>query len=751
MVVPLGCLVTPLNAPACELPYEPLKCPVCAAVLNPYCPIDYRNKSWCCVLCNNRSPFPPHYAAMSEQSMPAELFQQYATVEYKVPGVASAAAAGLTSTPTPQMQGGQQPQPMQPQAVAGGPRPAPVFALVVDACVTDEGEVAGLRAAVLLALSKMPDNARVCLITFGATVQIHEISGATEYPRSLVLRGSAEVTPQMIAQQIRHMDRYVCSFADAEFTITSIIEELGADAWPTPKRHRSLRCTGAAISAASSLLQAAAPHTGSLVLTFLSGVCTEGPGKIVETSQSIMLRHHTDVRDKTAAAQHWGPACAFYDKMMHSMVAHGHSLNVFVACLDQVGLGEMKAAVQCSGGMLLSCETWNSEPFKASLARFFKQRHDQPVLEAGLNATFDVITSPTWKVAGVIGQCVGTGKKSGNIADVEVGLGGTCQWTSSLLDSASTFAVYFEPAQAPNNYVPPHAGDNSRYVQFVTRYESGADTRIRVTTLKHATRDKTDFAALAKDFDQLAATVLVARLAIHKTDSTPLFDVLRWLDRTTIRLVSRFGTYQKDQPQSLQLPRELSLYPAFMYHLRRSGALHIFNNSPDETMILRVMMAKVPCDDGVLMIQPALYAYSMSSQPAAVPLDSESVTPDRVLVMDSFYEVVVYNGDMIASWKAMKYDEDPAYAHFAEFLQGPTAHAEALVAARYPTPKLFFVKKNDGNARIILNRINPSRTHTSAPAGGGQQQGGGEEVLTDDVSLAMFMDHLKKLAVQQQQ
>lgn len=712
MVLPLGCLHTPIAAPTYELNQDPLRCP-CGAILNPYCAVDHRSKTWVCPLCQTRNTFPPQYASVLETQLPTEVYEQCSTIEYKLPRAT---------------------------------HPAPTFALVIDTCVDTEEELAGLKESILIALSKMPENSKICLITFGATIQLHEINGATNYPRAIVMRGNSEVTVASIRAQVRNLDRVVSNFADAEFCITGVIEELTADPWPSPKGHRPLRCTGAAISAAASLLQVVSPNSGSMVLAFLSGVCTEGPGKVVDTSKITLIRHQADIRDGTSAASYVKSSTAFYEKIMGAMVSHGHSLNVFVACLDQIGLAEMKPCIQCSGGMILSAEVWSAPHFRESFNKFFKRNDHTGNLEMGLNATLDVITSPTWKVSGVIGPCVGTGKTSSSVSDVEMGQGGTCQWTASVIDRSTTFAVYFETHQPQNaNAQQQLSGD--RVVQFITTYESGTDMKIRVCTVKHQGQEKTNFQTLGAQFDQLTATVLLARLCVFKTETMSLFDVLRWLDRAVIRLVSRFGNYQKDQPNTLTLPPTFSLFPAFVYHLRRSACLQIFNSSPDETTILRLMLMKVNCEDAILMIQPALYSYSMDGAPCAVPLDSSAVDPSKILLLDTFYDVLVYHGDVIHSWIEQNYHLQPEYAHLAEFIQIPKAHAEALVAHRYPTPRLLIVNKKDGNVRIMHNRLNPSRTHNTDAERGTQ---GGELILTDDVSLSMFMDHLKKLAVKQE-
>ncbi|KAH9641126.1 hypothetical protein HF086_000774 [Spodoptera exigua] len=55
-------------------------------------------------------------------------------------------------------------------------------------------------------------------------------------------------------------------------------------------------------------------------------------------------------------------------------------------------------------------------------------------------------------------------------------------------------------------------------------------------------------------------------------------------------------------------------------------------------------------------------------------------------------------------------------------------------------------------ARFLLSKVNPSQTHNNMYAYGGAMPipsavDGGAPVLTDDVSLQVFMEHLKKLAV----
>ena len=143
MVIPLGCLLTPLKewASVPLLTYEPIRCKTCAAILNPFCEVDYRSKLWVCPFCTARNTFPQHYADISENNLPAELYSQYTTVEYKLGAVA------------PQFQGQ---QPMRTLA------PPPIFVYVVDVCLPTEGETEALKDALTMSFNLLPENAQVC-------------------------------------------------------------------------------------------------------------------------------------------------------------------------------------------------------------------------------------------------------------------------------------------------------------------------------------------------------------------------------------------------------------------------------------------------------------------------------------------------------------------------------------------------------------------------------------------------------------
>lgn len=108
----------------------------------------------------------------------------------------------------------------------------------------------------------------------------------------------------------------------------------------------------------------------------------------------------------------------------------------------------------------------------------------------------------------------------------------------------------------------------------------------------------------------------------------------------------KFGEYNKDDPNSFRLSENFSLYPQFMYHLRRSQFLQVFNNSPDETSFYRHMLMREDLTQSLIMIQPILYSYSFNGPPEPVLLDTSSIQPDRILLMDTFFQILIFHGEV---------------------------------------------------------------------------------------------------------
>ncbi|KIY93781.1 hypothetical protein MNEG_14181 [Monoraphidium neglectum] len=196
---------------------------------------------------------------------------------------------------------------------------------------------------------------------------------------------------------------------------------------------------------------------------------------------------------------------------------------------------------------------------------------------------------------------------------------------------------------------------------------------------------------------------------------------------------------------SFSLHGNLSFYPQFMFNLRRSP--FVFGFGPDETAYVRMILYRVPVQDAMVMIQPQLTAYCFGTQEPGITadpalLDVMSITPERVLLLDAYFYVVVFHGATVAQWRKAEYHLLPEHKAFAELLAAPQAEAKAIAQRRFPVPRVVDCDQNGSQARFLLAKLNPSATYNSAAAVSG------EVIMTDDVSLQVFTDHLKRLAVQ---
>lgn len=568
LVVPISCLYTPLRSKSdlVTVGYEPIFCKQpCRAILNPYCQIDVESKFWICPFCLQRNQLPPQYKDINVHNLPAELMSAYTTIEYTL------------GKPSPQ---------------------PPVFFFVVDTSL-EEDEMKGLRESLLISLQSLPPHSLIGLITFGTMVQVHEL-GFMEIPKSYVFRGSKDYSQQQIQDMLglgttaaqRNPQsatgtgvqmRFLVPQQLCEFSLSQIFEQLQRDPWPVDADKRPQRSTGCAVSIAVSLLETLCPNSGGRVMLFTGGPCSVGPGAVVGLELRESIRSHHDI--DADRAKYYKKAMHYYETVSKRAAKNGHACDILFGCLDQVGLAEMKSLANYTGGNIVMSESFNTNIFRQSCQRIFLKDSFGNLCMA-FNATMEVMVSRELRICGLIGPAISLAKKNASVSDTEIGLGGSNHWKMCALTPKTTQAVYFEIVNTG-----PAAPGAKGIVQFATSYQHpSGQMRVRVTTTARALADL-NAPEIASTFDQEAATALMARIAVFKAEIDDAPDVLRWLDRLLIRLCQKFGEYRKEDPSSFRLSPVFSMYPQFMFYLRRSQFLHVFNNSPDETAFYRYYFA----------------------------------------------------------------------------------------------------------------------------------------------------------------
>lgn len=175
LVIPLAIMCCPLSPipDLALLPYAPLPCSACHALLNPYARLDAASNLWTCPFCARLNSLPPSFHSRDHQhSLPAELFPTHTCVEYLLPRPSTQYA---TTYPVNQH---------LPAA------PAFLFLLDTSLCAED---LTALKVAILHSLSLLPENALVGLVSFGSQVHVHDLSFTHHCMKAIVFHGERDL------------------------------------------------------------------------------------------------------------------------------------------------------------------------------------------------------------------------------------------------------------------------------------------------------------------------------------------------------------------------------------------------------------------------------------------------------------------------------------------------------------------------------------------------------------------------------
>lgn len=736
-VIPISCLYQPLR-PKDEpvvLQSYPIACFTCKAILNPYCILDSNLRSWTCSICNNRNQF-----HQDLNQLPIEMNPSCIDIDYVIPENTNAGLAVRKPT---------------------------IFAYVIDLAI-DEDELSALKEGLLNSIAMLPANSLLSIITYGKNVNVHEV-GNFEYNSIYVFNGLKEYTREEVGKKIglsqrniknlknqthdEIVNRFVQKTSICEYSITNLIKSLKKDSFKCEKYHRNKRATGSAVNIAFHMMNTLYPKIGTRVMLFTGGAATVGPGSIVDTSFKDAIRSHHSLLKDSKISRRYQENIKFYEKIAEKASINGHTFDVFIGCYDQTGLTEMECLVSKTGGVVVQSDSFSSAIFKQSLQKFLSI-NEYGESQFGLNATLEV-KAKNMTVNGFIGH--GTGiylKDSANFkfyaekSKNPVGITGTNIFKLGSVSTHSSYAIYFDMAD--------HLVGDYSIIQFITSYQHpDGSQHIHVTTSqKFINQEGESLNSIIQNFDQEAATVLIAREAVLRTEKNSSNDALKFTNQILVDFMSSFCQYQTNNADSVLIPPTVNLLPQFIYHLRRSNFIQIFNASPDETTFYRHCFLTEDCINTLIMIQPTLTAYELDKDPEPVLLDSTSITPDRILLLDTFFHILIFHGSTIADWRRQRYQDQPDYEYFKQFLELPRQEAADILVDRFPLPRFIDTEEGGSQARFLMSKLNPTTSYNSNQSahslgtyGLQDQTGSGAVIMTDDISLQVFMKFVNEAIV----
>lgn len=721
LIIPVSVVYTPykFNENIMRLEYAPQKCKTCEAYLNPHCLIT-ANKLWNCVFCQNKNQLPTGFVNQLQAGQPlVEIQQGMSTVEYSF--------SDLGKTDKKEREG------IDPSDS--------LFIFLVDTSVAVK-ELKSIKESIISAIQGLPDNVSIGLVTFSRYVSVYELSNQI-FIRSVIMDGKEKLkfedTQKMLGikpQGKEDIRKYLARVGELRENIVEAVRSISADPWVVLAQGRPERALHSALQACLALT-AGAKSNGGRVVACIGGPATVGEGIIAPMSKQEFMRAHFDLEEGNPKAKMYEEALTCYKALAEKFRQHLLTLDVFGFCPDQFGLAELKPMVAGTGGMAFVHEEFADQLFRDNLANYFSL-NEYGELKVASGASISLFVSAPLLIKGAIGPVVSLKKPNKQASKDIIGEGETNQWYIGGLDQ-SLSVTFFLDATAGKDTKNTH---QNAYIQFATRYKHpSGPTFLRVTTIVRNYLEKSNHIQYLGGLDQETVIAVYAKLAARKSLESDTVPVIRWLDRILILLMKKFSNYRKNDKNSFQVAEELHLLPQFFYYLRKSNYVRKFASSVDEATYYRLCMDRETVANSLVMVQPSLMQYDLENEdPQAAVCSIESMKDDVILLMDSYFHTVIWQGTSIVEWVGLGYHEQEEYANLKKILETPDEDLKLVSQDRMYIPKIVHCIAGSGDERIIKSKLNPSSQIGNTTVEGGS-------FISDDKSLTVFMDHLMAATV----
>ena len=584
--------------------------------------------------------------------------------------------------------------------------------LVIDGTGED---LEDLKQIILQSLAGLQSEVYIGLILFFQHIYVFDFS--SDHPKCICVNGEKTFKTIDFLGLLRIQQELPQTFLkyftlSSSFSLLNTIESLEAKTF-REKGLRHPRCTGSALNLASVLMKLPGLSKPGKIVLVISGACTVGPGKVVGLELNEHIRTFADIRNNKAV--YVKKAVEYYENLASDLKKSGYSIDVFCCSIDQAGLYELESLCQLTGGYIFLYDSYKSPEFKKNFLLFFTQ-HSHPNTHCSLT----IHCSPNTEICGCISLGYSFNNNSKYSSSVSVGMSNTNVWGINALDQATSFTVFFHPKQKSPNPV---------IIQFETRYlDADSNYNTRVSVYKFTNTHK-----VPAGFDPETAIVVTGKLAVWRLKTEEFQNVARWVDRSLLNFVKRFAVVNG---KTVEIPEEISLFPQFVYFFRRSQFLTEFNVSPDENAFYRQFLLRFGVLECLMMMQPVLLSYSFDcDKPVAQFLSAESMKKDRILLLDSFFNVILWYGEMICAWKEAGYDSQEEYEGFRRLLEMPEEDSNEILRSRFPQPRLIKCKPRSVSERFIKARLDTKGLDSNS------------EIFSEIMSIESFIEKLKTLVL----
>ncbi|XP_050237014.1 protein transport protein SEC23 A [Mercurialis annua] len=647
-----GALISPGKeiSPGAQLTQrEPHRCQNCGAYANLYCKILLSTGQWQCVICRTLNGSDREYIAPSKEDL--RNFPE------------------LSSPVVDFVQTGNKRPGFIP--VSDSRMSAPTI-LVIDDCL-DEPHLQHLQSSLHAFVDSLPPTARIGIITYGRTVSVYDFSEESMASAD-VLPGNKSPTQESLKALIYGTGVYLAPMHASKEVAHQIFSSLRPYKLNIAESSRD-RCLGTAVEVALAIIHGPSAEMSrgvikraggnSRIIVCAGGPNTYGPGSVPHSFSHPNYPHMEKV------------ALKWMEHLGHE--AHGHNTVVDILCAGTcpVRIPVLQPLGKASGGVLVLHDDFG-EAFGVNLQRASTRASGcQGLLE--VRCSDDILIS----------QVVGPGEEA-HVEPHETFKNDTSLCIQLLsVEETQSFSLSMETK-----------GDlksDSVFFQFSIQYSSIYQADIsRVITIRLPVVDSVS-EYLESVQDEVAAILIAKRTILRAKNSSDAIDARATIDERIKDIGLKFGS-QLPKSKLHRFPKELSLLPELLFHLRRGPLLGSIVGHEDERSVLRNLFLNASFDLSLRMVSPRCLMHREGGTFEELPAYDLAMQSDTAVVLDHGTDVFIWLGAELAA------DEGRSAAALAAC----RTLAEELTELRFPAPRILAFKEGSSQARYFVSRLIPA-------------------------------------------
>ncbi|KAK9274533.1 hypothetical protein L1049_021782 [Liquidambar formosana] len=647
-----GALVSPgreISAGPQIIQRDPHQCQNCGAYVNVYCNILLGSGQWQCVICRKLNGSEGEYIAPGKEELRnfpelSSPMVDYVQTGNKRPGFIPVSDSRMS---------------------------APIV-LVIDECL-DEPHLQHLQSSLHAFVDSLPPTTRIGIILYGRTVSVYDFSEESVASAD-VLPGDKSPTQEALKALIYGTGIYLSPIHASLPVVHTIFSSLRPYKLNIPEASRD-RCVGTAVEVALAIIQGPSGELSrgivkraggnSRIIVCAGGPNTYGPGSVPHSFSHPNYPH----MEKTALKwmEHLGRE------------AHRHDTVVDILCAGTcpVRVSIVQPLAKTSGGVLVLHDDFG-EAFGVNLQRASARA-------AGSHGLLEIRCSDDI----IITQVVGPGEEAHTDTHETFKNDASISIQMLSVEETQSFSLSMETkGDIKGDYV---------FFQFAIQYSNVYQANIsRVITVRLPTVESVS-AYLESVQDDVAAVLIAKRTLLRAKNYSDAIDMRATIDERVKDIAFKFGS-QLPKSKLYRFPKELSLLPEHLFHLRRSPLLGSIVGHEDERSVLRNLFLNASFDLSLRMVAPRCLMHREGGTFEELPAHDLAMQSDAAVVLDHGTDVFIWLGAELAAQEGRS----------AAALAACRTLAEELTESRFPAPRILAFKEGSSQARYFVSRLIPA-------------------------------------------